>query len=60
MITEDMTFRLKGATQPPPDMLEAARHSLPSDKFEELMRLTGGQPPTPAQLCAMVDALNAS
>jgi hypothetical protein len=60
MFTEDIHFKLKGATVPPPNMIEAARQSLPADKFEELMRQTGGEPPTPAQLCALVDSLNGS
>jgi hypothetical protein len=48
-----------GVVTPPADMIDAARKSLPSDKFDELMRQTGGAAPTPAQLCALVDALNA-
>jgi hypothetical protein len=50
---------MTGSVTPPADMIDAARKSLPADQFEELMRQTGGTAPTPAQLCALVDALNA-
>jgi hypothetical protein len=52
-------YALGGTVTPPADMIDAARKSLPADQFEELMRQTGGTAPTPAQLCALVDALNA-
>ncbi len=50
---------LVGRVTPPADMIGAARQSLPAHKFDEMMRLTDGKPPTPAQLCEMADALNA-
>lgn len=48
-----------GSVTPPDDMMEAARKSLPDAEFQALMRETEGAAPTPAQLCAHVDAWRA-
>lgn len=45
-----------GTVTPPADMMNAARLSLPADRFEKLMTMTGGQSPTPEQLVAAVEA----
>lgn len=45
-----------GWVTPPADMIEAARRDLSPEDFEQLMRETGGRPPTPDELCAKVDA----
>jgi hypothetical protein len=50
-----MLKNFAGKVTPPPDMMEAARKSLDPETFEELMRETGGQPPTPDQLCRKAD-----
>ena len=43
-------------THPPPDkLLQNAREELSPTAFESLMRITGGQPPTAAQLVAAVE-----
>lgn len=46
---------LSGKVTPPSDMIEAARKSLSPEDFEELMKHTGGRPPTPDELCAAVE-----
>lgn len=45
-----------GAVTPPADMVDAARKSLDAEGFDELMRETGGRPPTPDELVAKVEA----
>lgn len=45
-----------GRVTPQADMIEAARRDLSPEGFDDLMRETGGRPPTPAELCAKVDA----
>jgi hypothetical protein len=47
---------LSGTVTPPPDMMKAAELSLSEQAFKDLMEQTQGQPPTPDQLCKMVDA----
>lgn len=47
----DMT----GSVRPPADMIGAARASLSPHAFADLMNQTGGQAPTPAQLCAAAE-----
>lgn len=44
-----------GRVTPPADMVEAARKSLSTEGFDNLMRRTEGRPPTPKELCAAVD-----
>lgn len=51
-----MNKNLVGTVTPPPDMMEAAKKSLPEQAFQDLMEQTQGQPPTPEQLCKMADA----
>lgn len=46
---------LAGTVKPPADMMEAARKSLSDQAFADLMEQTDGKPPTPDQLCKMVD-----
>jgi hypothetical protein len=57
-----MEKHLTGKVTPPADMMEAARKSLEPypDAFEDPMAQTGNQPPTPDQLCLMVDRLRQS
>lgn len=44
-----------GRVTPPKDMMGAARKSLSTAGFEELMRRLDGRSPTAAELCAAVD-----
>lgn len=44
-----------GRVTPPADMIAAARNSLDDDGFVQLMHMTGGTAPTPAQLVALVE-----
>jgi hypothetical protein len=50
-----MQKHFTGRVTNPPDMIEAARKSLTPERFEELMRQTGGRPPTADELCAAVE-----
>lgn len=51
-----MIRQFAGKVTPPPDMIAAARASLSEQAFKDLMDQTGGNPPTPDELCAMVTA----
>lgn len=51
---------IRGTVMPPPDMMAAARASLPEQAFDDLMAQTGGRAPSPAELCAMADAVRAA
>lgn len=46
---------MSGTFTPPADMMAAARQSLSEGAFADLMEQTGGRPPTPDELCKMVD-----
>ena len=48
--------QLVGSVTPPPDMIAAARASLSADAFALLMDSIGHRAPTPAELCAAVEA----
>lgn len=48
-------MKVTGVVTPPEDMLDAARKSLSIEGFNNLMRLTAGEAPTPQELCAAVD-----
>lgn len=48
-----------GQFTPPADMIAAARRDLNEEDFAELMRETGGKPPTHDQLVAKVEARRA-
>lgn len=48
-------MKLHGMVTPPADMVAAARRDLSPEGFAQLMQLTGGNPPTPAQLVAAVE-----
>jgi hypothetical protein len=52
-----MDKKFVGEVTPPADMMDAARRSLPDDAFHALMEQTGGAPPTPDELCRMVDSV---
>ena len=54
--TEGYTLSAIGATEPPRDMMEAARMSLSAEYFARLMRRTDGRAPTPRELCEFADA----
>jgi hypothetical protein len=48
-------MKIAGMVTPPADMVAAARRDLSADGFAQLMQLTGGNPPTPAQLVTAVE-----
>ena len=52
-----MNKNLMGHVTPPADMVAAAKASLPEQAFKDLMDQTGGNPPTPEELCKMVDGI---
>jgi hypothetical protein len=52
-----MNKNLMGKVTPPTDMIAAAKASLPEAAFKDLMDQTGGNAPTPDELCKMVDSL---
>lgn len=51
----EIRVRMRGEVLPPSDLLAAARASLDSVSFDELIRETQGHP-TPDQLVAKVEA----
>lgn len=51
---------LTGTVTPPPDMVAAARASLTQEAFALLMDSIGHRAPTPAELCAAVEAERAA
>jgi hypothetical protein len=55
-MSDGMHKKFAGTVTPPSDMLEAARLSLSEQAFKDLMDQTGGNPPTPDELCKMADS----
>jgi hypothetical protein len=49
-------YQFAGKVTAPPDMIAAAKASLSEQAFKDLMDQTGGNAPTPDELCKMVDA----